>query len=379
MKIFFRYLFLRLLIPFTVCIVSCTAIGIMADVYGNIDDFLVHKTSFGLIFYYYMLKTPEILVQVLPASLLFSTLWTLISLNRRSELVALQSGGLAPLLIFSPFILFALIWVGLLAFDLNGPSAQSKVTCDRLLLQFKGQDAKGNILNNLPYVDSVNHRVWFFHKLYTKEEKGEGVEILQRDSEGHDIQKYIANEAKWNKEFWKLSGVKEIIYGVDGTRPVEKTYQQLDMPDITTPPKQLSLIVSQPDQLTVAQLSQYISTSTATPDHLASYRTEWWYRVMHPFSLVVLMLFALVQGTRPDRRSAVAGVVWAIIVLVLYIMVMNVFMAAGRFNRLPPFVAVTATEVIFGLIGLHLVALRNGWYWQFRQMFKRKVKKLAAG
>ncbi len=38
-KIFFRYLFLRLLVPFAVCLSACTLIWIMADLYGNIDDF----------------------------------------------------------------------------------------------------------------------------------------------------------------------------------------------------------------------------------------------------------------------------------------------------------------------------------------------------
>ena len=143
------------------------------------------------------------------------------------------------------------------------------------------------------------------------------------------------------------------------------------MPDITTPPRQLSLIVSQPDQLTFSQLSQYIDTSTATSEHLASYRTEWWYRLLYPLSLIVLMLFALLQGTRTDRRTAAVGVFWAIVVLVAYILVMGVFMTAGRFNRLPPFIAAIATEVIFGGIGLYLLALSNGWGWQLLEIGKR--------
>jgi hypothetical protein len=52
-------------------------------------------------------------------------------------------------------------------------------------------------------------------------------------------------------------------------------------------------------------------------------------------------------------------------------MVTNVFMAAGRFNRLPPFLAVIATEVIFGAVGLHLLALSNGWWWQLLEVGRR--------
>ena len=171
----------------------------------------------------------------------------------------------------------------------------------------------------------------------------------------------------------------KIVFGVTGALQDQKTYEELDLPDITTPPRQLSLIVSQPDQLTVSQLSEYIRTSTASPENLAGFRTEWWYRVLYPFSLIVLMLFALLQGTRNDRRNAVAGIFGVILVLLAYIMVMNVFMAAGRFNRLPPFIAVMATEVIFGAIGLHLLAVSNGWWWQLLEVGRRWQAQWASG
>jgi len=371
MKIFFRYLFLRLFVPFAICLCGCTLIWIMADLYGNIDDFLEHKINLLIIFRFYSLQIPSMLVQVLPAALLFSTLWTLLALNRRCELVAFQSGGMAPIWLFSPFFAFACIWVVILAFDLNWPAARAQVTRERLLQQVKGQNARNNVFVNLPYLDSVNRRIWFFQSLDTNRGTAKGVEILQRDAQGDDMVKYFARDAEWTGEFWRLNGVLEIVFGPANSVQNQKTYEKLDLSDITTPPKQLSLVVSQPEQLTVSQLSQYIRTSTATPEHLAAYRTEWWYRMLYPFSLLVLMLFALLQGTRTDRRNALGGVMLAILVLLCFIAFTQLFLAFGVHNRLPPFVAVIATEVIFGAIGLHLLAVNNGWWWQLLETGKR--------
>jgi len=311
------------------------------------------------------------LVQVLPAALLFSTLWTLLALNRRCELVAFQSGGMAPIWLFTPFFLFAIIWVLILGFDLNWPAAKAEVTRERLLQQVKGQNARSNVFVNLPYIDSINRRVWFFQSLDVNKNKARGVEILQRDAQGDDMVKYFARNGEWNGEFWRLTDVLKIVFQMNGEVQDQKTYDELDLPDVTTPPKQLSLIVSQPDQLSLSELSQYIATSTSSQDNLAKYRTEWWYRVLYPLSLIVLMLFALLQGARADRRNAAAGVIWIIVVLFLYVVFMNIFMTAGRFNRLPPFFAVVATEVIFGVIGLHLLAISNGWWWQLLEKGKR--------
>jgi len=372
LKIFFRYLFIRLLVPFAVCLAACTLIWIMVDLYGNIDDFLEHKTGLLVILRFYSLQIPNMLVLVLPAALLFSTLWTMLSLNRRCELVAFQSGGMAPIWLFSPFLVFALIWVVILAFDMNWPAARAEVTRDRLLAQVKGQNAQNNVFRNLPYVDKANGRVWFFQSLDANQNKGKGVEILQREADGHDMVKYFANGAEYAPGgYWRLSGVLKITFGINGSVQDQKTFQTLDLTEITTPPQVLSLTASDADHLTVKELSEYINTANFSNEKLAKYRTEWWYRVLYPFTLIVLMFFALLQGTRTDRRSTLGGIMLAIVVLILFIAINQVFLAAGRFNRLPPFIAAISTEVIFGSIGLYLLSMKNGWGWQVLEHAKR--------
>jgi len=373
MKIFFRYLFVRLLVPFLIVFCACALIWIMVDLYGNINDFIEHKTGFKKILYFYALQVPGIVVQVLPASLLFSTLWTLLNLNRRSELVAFLSGGMSPIWLFSPFFLFAAICVLVLGVDLSGPAAYAQVTRERVLLQVKGQDAKSNVFRNLAYVDRVNQRTWFFQSLDTNQNSAKGLAIVQRDADGHDLYQYIANNAKWSNGTWRLSGVKEIIYAPDGSAQDQKIFEEKDL-DITTPPGQMSLIISQPEQLSVPELSSYIATSTSSRAQLAKYRTEWWDRLIHPLGLLALVLYALVLGTRTDRRSnAGVAVGSAIIVLVLYWVFRSIFLTAGVNDRLPPYVAVMATEFIFGAVGLQLLAVNLGWWsslWEYRQQWR---------
>jgi lipopolysaccharide export system permease protein len=368
-KIFFRYLFLRLLMPFVVCLGACTLIWIMANLYGNIDDFLENKAGGGhllvTILRFYLLLIPSILVQVLPATILIATLWTLLALNRRSELVALQSGGMAPIWIFSPFLVFTAILMVILAIDLNGLAAWSQVTSERVMAQVKGQSAHSNVFTNLPYVDTVYDRVWFFQSLDANRGTAKGVEILQRNAEGEDVVKYFARKGEYTDGgFWRLLGVLKIDYGVTGAPQDQKTFEELDLPDVTTPPSRFALVGAPAEQLTVRQLDQYISTSTASPARLATYRTEWWYRTLYPLSLIILVIYALLQGTRSDRRSPVAGIVTSVIVLIAYILLMNGFMTLGKHDRLPPFLSVAIMQMAFGGVGLYLLALNNGWGWQ---------------
>jgi lipopolysaccharide export system permease protein len=372
MKIFFRYLFLRLLQPFVYCLTALTILWIVADVYGTMEDFIDHKVTFAVFMHYYALQIPHMLVQVLPAAVLFSTLFTLISLNRRSELVALQAGGVAPLWLLAPFLLFGLINVLVLGYDMSGPAARADVTRNNIMKVIKGNGSGGNDVMNLPYIDEANHRVWYFQDLSTSGDTGkvEGLIIHQQDAQDHDVALYAAREARWTGRFWRLSGgVKKITYKVDGNVQSQETFEEFDLADVTTPPRQLSLVMSQPEDLSVGQLSEYIATSTQTPDRIAKFRTEWWYRILYPFCVLILMLFPLVQSGRNDRRSPAAGIGIAIAVLVSFSVFNSVFVAAGKNNRLPPFVAVSFTEVLFAAVALHWLAVNNGWYWQIQEWY----------
>ena len=272
---------------------------------------------------------------------------------------------MAPIWLYSPFMVFAVIWTVVMEIDLNSPAARAQVTSERLLLQVKGQSAKNNVFTNLPYADRANNRIWFFSSLDANRGTAQNVEILERNDQGDDLVKYFARRGEFTAGgFWRLTNVLRIQYGVNGAPLDQKTFEVLDLNEITTPPGQFALIGALPEQLTVQQLGQYIDTSTASQTHLAGYRTEWWYRVLYPFSLIVLVLFALLQGTRSDRRSPVAGIVWTILVLIAYILLMNGFRTLGNHDRLPPFFSIIAMEVVFGGVGIYLLAMSNGWGWQ---------------
>jgi lipopolysaccharide export system permease protein len=360
-KIFFRYLFLRLLVPFVYTVAAMSVLWIVSDVYGTMEDFIEHKVKFILFIRFYALQFPRMLVQVLPAAVLFSTLFTLLSLKRRSELVALQAGGLAPLLLLAPFLLFGALNVLVLMYDMSGPAPRAGVLRDRILKEVRGMGTGANEFVNLPYVDEVNHRAWYFQDLRIGGDGGakvSGIEVVQQDPQDHDIVEYAAAGGRWTGQFWKLTNAKKVTFNVDGAVESQQNYPEYDLSDVTTPPTQLSLVASEPEDLTLSQLSQYIATTQQASGLVAKYRTEWWYRILYPFSVVILMLYALAQGSRSDRRSPAAGIGIAIGVLIGFSVLDSVFMAAGKYDRLPPFVAVSLTEVI------------NGWYWQLQDWYR---------
>jgi lipopolysaccharide export LptBFGC system permease protein LptF len=164
--------------------------------------------------------------------------------------------------------------------------------------------------------------------------------------------------------------VEQIVYTPEGGVGETKNFEQVDT-DLTTPPRQISLVVSQPEQLTMDQLSQYIATSTSTRENLAKFRTEWWNRIVSPLSLIVLMFYGLLQGARIDRRDAAAGVFKTILLWILYVVVSNLVLQMGIHDKLSPFVAAMASPVAFGIVGIAVLAGKYGWWWQLLAFVKQ--------
>ena len=215
---------------------------------------------------------------------------------------------------------------------MSGPAAKSEVARDRILADVKGDGGRANELTNLPYVDKVNYRVWYFNALDVSGDTGKarGVQIHQEDAQWHDLDLYVANSARWNGQFWKLTDVKKIIYKENGMVQDQKSYAGARPAGhhhaaAGTGADRLAAGAahSRPAvPITSPPAPRRRSTSPVTARNGGT-------GCIYPFSVLVLMLYALLQGARSDRRSPVAGIGITIAVLIVFTIALNLVFHAG--------------------------------------------------
>ena len=68
MRILDRYLLRELLVPFAYCLVGFLIFWISSDVFAQLSDFQKLKLTGADLFEYYTIRTPEMLITVLPRS-----------------------------------------------------------------------------------------------------------------------------------------------------------------------------------------------------------------------------------------------------------------------------------------------------------------------
>lgn len=374
--LFFRYLLIRLVQPFFIVLAALTTIWIMVDLYGNLDTFLEKKVHISQVLYFYALQLPATLPVTLPATMLFSSLFTLLSLNRRSELVAFESGGISPIRLFFPFLTFSVFVTAIMALDLFEPAPWAELQRQQIML-----DVRGTKTPILIYRDPVNYRSWFFQKLDVASGIGTNVTILCQDAQRHDTVNYGARTATWDpvRCLWLLKDGICISYGPAPDQAIRDT-TPFDSKELnaTTPPKQMLLVNTPSDQLSLHELNDFIQNTGEDPKKIAECRTEWWYRFVYPTSLVILLIFALTFGMQGGRQSALPAIVNCITVFLVYFASVQVFRAIGHGKSvelgLSPIFCATFPEITFALLGIFLFIQRIGWLRLILGVFSKKEK-----
>lgn len=94
-------------------------IFVIIDMMENLDDFVDQSAPVSVVFYYYLVFTPEIIRLILPVSLLLSALLTTGKLAELNELTAIKSSGISLYRYMTPFLIVVFV-IGIFSIYFSG-------------------------------------------------------------------------------------------------------------------------------------------------------------------------------------------------------------------------------------------------------------------
>src|SRR6202007_3089571 len=109
MRLLDRYVLKNFLQAYIYCIAGFISIWLIFDVSDNISTFIDQHVGLSLTVRYYGTQVPEVLIILLPVSLLLALLFSLGRMSRANEIVSMLTAGISL-----PRILLPLIGMGLL-------------------------------------------------------------------------------------------------------------------------------------------------------------------------------------------------------------------------------------------------------------------------
>ena len=159
MRLLDRYVIRNFLQVYLYCIAGFISIWLIFDVSDNISTFLEEHIGVRVVARYYLTQVPQVMIILLPISLLLALLFSLGRMSRANEIVSMLTAGVSL-----PRVLFPLILLGLLttaaAIGLNYSLAPHAELARKRLLE-EARTRAETVITSQVFRNRTDARTWF--------------------------------------------------------------------------------------------------------------------------------------------------------------------------------------------------------------------------
>ena len=373
MSLFDRYITRNFVQAYLYCIAGFISIWLIFDISDSISTFLDEHMSLGRILEYYGTQVPQILVILLPVSLLLALLFVLGRMSRANEIVSMLTAGTSLIRVLTPLFLIALLTTAT-CFALNYSAAPHAEMARKIFFGGGGSnEVQGQIFRN-----RRESRTWFIQNFRPNSNRFSNVQVLQQDASDHITMSFVAVTAEYDPttRTWTLSDARVVRYDPAGNIISAEFEPSLVLQHWSETPYRLRSANMRAELMSLPELRDYLNFNSDFPDTLlAPFRTYFYYRLALPWTCLVIALMAAPLGVGFTRRGVLASVAIAILLTFALNFSTHIFLALGEGDRVPAWLAGWAPAILFGAIGLYLLQLRssNREASDFRSLFRRRI------
>lgn len=328
-------------------------IVILIELTDDLDKYLAKELEPVAIVLAYIYSLPEKVFLVLPAAVLFATVFSLGAMNRHSELTAAKASGrsfhrtIIPLLIVSVFVVVLGVFVGETA-----PSATRRHLELLGELEIRSQNSRQN------FVYRANEGwVYTVRSLNVGQRKVSGI-VLEREGTGADyptlvVQARHGNYSDTTAGWTLVNGRYRILSDTRGEAALQ--FDSLIMRDFSESPADLLQESKRPQEMTYGELGHYIDALERSGGDGRRLTVERALKLAVPVTCLVITLFAAPLVVAAPRASGAMGVAIGLGTTLVFLLMVQLSQAIGGAGVLPPGLAAWAPNILFACVGFWLL------------------------
>lgn len=370
MRLLDRYLFRELLTPLAYCLGGIVLLGDCFALFGDLEKLQERKLHFLDVVEYSVAITPEFLVLVLPITLLLALLYTLTNHSRSNELTAMRAAGISLGRICAPyFVVGAILSAGLFLTNewVVPRSSDWKNHILARYVQKPGDIESKNEVVNFGFTNARDHRAWFMSQYRLATAEMIKPQVKWRSAES-SLLLLRADRAEHTNGVWTFYNVAEYSQA-DDTAPLVPALltNVLAMPDFDETPRQIrseikissyqGLNRNRNSDIPLTDIFAYLRLHPSLPPADSGWLfTKFYGRLAAPWTCLVVVLIAIPFGASTGRRNLFFGVAGSIFICFAFFVIQQVSLALGSGGYLPAWLAAWLPNVVFGALGLALMA-----------------------
>jgi lipopolysaccharide export system permease protein len=372
MRLLDRYLLRELLVPLGYCLGGFLVFWIAFDLFAELPDHRNKGLSASEIAEYYVVITPEFVVQVLPVALLLALLYTLTDLARHHETTAIRAAGVSLWRLAAPYLAIGLA-ACLLSFALNEmwvPDSSDRADAVlRRHLPVKAGAYSRTKVRHLGFTNARDKRIWQIGLYNAETAEMTDPKVFWSQTDGTPMVLHASRGIYTNNTwlFFNVAIYRESASTNSLPEPLLQTNLWL-MPLFSETPELIksevkvgnSMVLRRSKRstdLSIRELLNYLRLHPEpAPADAAWLHTRLHGRLAAPWTCLVVVLIALPFAAASGRRNVFVGVASSILFVFAYFILQQFGLALGSGGYLLPWVAAWLPNVSFGLMGVLMTA-----------------------
>lgn len=347
-----RYLIRQNLYLMVICLAVGTCIYLLSDVFDRLDDFIRAGLGAETILFYFFVKIPLIVSQLMPAIFLIAMVIQLGVLTRSKEMLALRAGGVSFAWFIRFFLIYAMVWsCGQLVFS-QFLGVFGEVEANRIWKEdVRKKQLDELTINNLWFRDGPF--IVLADTAYPGKSRATGITVYEFATDSQELIRILtAKKALIDDHGWGLLDVHEL-----DTRTFISATRLSQFLSVRQNLKAYAAVELKGDkaQLPLLELSKAIKKLEESGSNVEILKTVWHGKWSYAFSIAVMALLALTLMTFSENVYANIGL--SLILIFVQYGIHVVGATAGEKGVLPPILAAWMGNIIMGGVA----SLRLAW------------------
>jgi lipopolysaccharide export system permease protein len=300
---------------------------------------------------YYLYRLPWIAVQVMPVAVLLASLVSLGTLARHNEVLAMKLGQMSTLRIVAPVLLLGLLAsLAVVALGESVVPTMNERAQALYLVKVKKAPAFQRTRDNDIWYRARGNRFLHLSAMETVSGTVEGLTLFELSNEFDLIRRVDAREARWKNGRWLAKDGYVSMTRPDGTYET-RPFATLTL-DLEEAPSDLARVVREPEEMTSAELREYIARLARSGVNVLRYRVDLAAKTATAFVSLVMALIGIAFALRTGKGGVAAWSGACVLVGFCYWIVLSFSLSLGRGGLLPPQIAAWLPNVLFAAAGL---------------------------
>jgi lipopolysaccharide export system permease protein len=344
--LFWTY-FLGGLLVFVTIFISIDALSMMVEYKGVAAESWLKYYEFGL---------PDVIYRMLPMASVISIVFTLSTLNRLNELVALYSMGMGLVRICLPMLVWVMVLCG---FELG--------LSDRVLPNFSkhknfvfyNEIKKNPSLYSMVRTDRIWYRsqdtIFNIKTLNEKANKAQGLMLYYFNQNWDLLQMISADEVDMNGQNWDLHDGSVTVFTEDSSFPLTTHFKDKTIV-MGEESKDLGSSANTSDVLSLGELSQFIKKNKEAGLDTVRYEVDYQSKYSYALAALVMSLLGIpFSVSRARSGGAMRNVGICLGLVLLFWILYSSSLTLGNYGHLPPLLAAWLPIVLMSGLAAYFI------------------------